>query len=46
MSNIKTNNQLILKSGDNTLDSFDAGLNSIVISNEVHKEKLADFLEI
>ena len=46
MSNIKTNNQLILKSGDNTLDSFDAGLNSIVISNEVNSNSELTILNL
>ena len=36
MNNLKNNNKLVLKSGDNSLDNFDVSLTKIVITNEVN----------
>ena len=46
MNNVKANNQILLKSGENSLDNFDNALTKIVISNEVNSNSELTILKL
>ena len=46
MNNLKNNNKLVLKSGDNSLDNFDVSLTKIVITNEVNSNSRLTILNL
>ena len=46
MNNLKNNNKLVLKSGDNSLDNFDVSLTKVVITNEVNSNSRLTILNL